>query len=943
VNDKRLIEDYLPIEDISAESSREKSIRKGHISTLHLWWARRPLVACRAAVYGALMPAPASKEERDKEAAFVKQLAKYPGSPTILAEARRRIREAHAKRTGSKKPPKVLDFFAGGGAIPLEALRLGCETYALDLNPVAYIIELCTLVYPQQFGKPDYTQKGCAEDGTWTGLAKEVEYWGNRLIEAVRNQVSEAYPAIPDPRGAARTPGAFWSRAEQEPASLIPTAYLWTRTVNCKNPSCGATVPLVRQTWLCKKSGRYVALKMLVPHAGKTVGFEVVEATTVKGLGFDPSLGSEGGNATCPFCSTVADDEYVREQGMAKQVGAQLMGVVCARPGDRGKVYLSADDAPECVPREDVLRAMLADVCQKSGLTVPDEPINPLRPSPWTRGASGPTRHGLTTWGGLFTARQLLYLLSSAATVRALEVEMRTQGCEESHLRAIASYLGILVNRQADYNSTLCSWHNTREVIGHTYGRQALPMVWDYTELAPFGDGSGSPDGALEWIVQTIEAQTGSGEPANVLRGSATSLPWSGNAFDAVVTDPPYYDNVPYADISDFFYVWFKRTIGHLSPEHFATPLTPKNSEVTALASRHDGDMTAATAEYEARMFKAFMEAHRVLKPEGILVIVYAHKTTLGWVTLVDAIRRAGFVVTEAWPLETEMGARLLAMESAALASSIFLVSRKRSGAATGLYEEQVRSSLEVIVRERVGTLWDLGISGADLVIACVGAGLSAFTRYARVEYANGEDVPAARFLAEVETVVLEEILAKLSTAAGGANSQCDLGGLDPASRFYLLWRYTYGTAELDAGEAIVFANGTHVELDGLQGLSSGSRPLLQKKKGTYRLRDFVERGADERLGLPADNSQPSPLVDALQRTLWLMEYRPAGLSEFLREAQPNLEQMRLVAQALAGPALKGGELADVSPGGELAALTKLTANWRSVVEDAAGGPLFRT
>ncbi len=939
MQDRRLIEDYLPIEEISAEASREKSIRKGHISTLHLWWARRPLVACRAAVYGALMPAPATKEERDQEAAFIKQLCKYPGSPATIAEARRRIAEAHRKRTGSSEPPKVLDMFAGGGAIPLEALRLGCEAFALDLNPVAYIIELCTLVYPQQFGRPDPTQKGSAADGTWAGLAKEVEYWGNLFLEAVRGKLAWAYPEIPDPRGPVARTGSLWQKGKQaRAATLTPTAYLWTRTVRCKNPSCGATVPLVRQTWLAKKPGQYVALKMVVPRDGKAVRFQVVEATTEKGLGFDPSVGSEGGNATCPFCSTVADDEYVRAQGIAKQVGAQLMAVVCVRPGEKGKVYLSADEAPGCVPAEETLRTKLEEVCRESGLTVPDEPINPLRPSPWTRGASGPTRHGLTTWGSLFTTRQLLYLLNCAAAVRAIEAEMRNRGYEESRLRSIATYLAILVNRQADYNSTLCSWHNTREVIGHTYGRQALPMVWDYTELGLSGEASGSADGALEWIVRAIEAESSSSTSARVLRGSATSLPWPTGAFDGVVTDPPYYDNVPYADISDFFYVWFKRTIGHFYLEHFATPLTPKSSEVTALASRHGGDMRAATAEYEARMFKAFEEAHRVLKPEGILVIVYAHKTTLGWVTLVDAIRRAGFMVTEAWPLDTEMGARLLAMDSAALASSIFLVSRKRNTSGAGLYEEHVRPALEAIVRERVNTLWDLGISGADLVIACVGAGLSAFTRYERVEYANGEEVPAERFLAEVETVVLEQILAKLSTAAGSQGSQYDLGGLDPASRFYLLWRYTYGSRVLDSGEAIIFANGTHVELDGPEGLSTGPRPLLAKKSGTYRLRDFNERGPDERLGMPADDGQPAPVVDALQRLLWLMEYRPASISDFIQQARPNLEQIRLVAQALAGPALKGGELRNLSPAGEVAALARLTANWRSLFEETLFG-----
>jgi putative DNA methylase len=304
---------------------------------------------------------------------------------------------------------------------------------------------------------------------------------------------------------------------------------------------------------------------------------------------------------------------------------------------------------------------------------------------------------------------------------------------------------------------------------------------------------------------------------------------------------------------------------------------------------------------------------------------------------LVDAFRRAGFSINEAWPLQTEAPNRERARDSAALASSIFLVTRKRAGEELGNYEEQVRSELEFIVRERVETLWEMGVSGADLVIACVGAGLRAFTRFARVEYANGEEVPAERFLAEVESVVLDTVLQKLSKAAGGNGSRSrGLAGLDPATRFYVLWRYTYGAAELNAGEAIIFANGTHVELDGPLGLSTGSRALVEKKKGKYTLRDFAERGDDDNLGLPADNGVCAPLVDALHRTLWLMEKQPSELATFLRDSQVNREQLRLAAQALVGPALKGGELEDISPNTELSALAKLTANWKNVIEGAA-------
>ena len=307
----------------------------------------------------------------------------------------------------------------------------------------------------------------------------------------------------------------------------------------------------------------------------------------------------------------------------------------------------------------------------------------------------------------------------------------------------------------------------------------------------------------------------------------------------------------------------------------------------------------------------------------------------MGWATLVDALRQSSFTIVEAWPLNTEMKGGRKKTNKAMLASSIFLIAQKRKITSIGNYEQETRPELEQIVRERVDTLWDMGVSGADLVIACVGAGLRAFTRFARVEYANGEEVPAERFLTEVETVVLEFILGKLSKEVGADSGRYSLAGLDPETRFYLLWRYTYKNADLDAGEAIIFANGTHVELDGAHGLSSGKRALVEKKKSKYAVRHYVDRGDDDKLGLPTEEGQPAPLIDVLHRTLWLMEHQPHAIGKFLIEAGSNRDQMRLVVQALTGPTLKGSELSDVSPSEELAVLAKLAANWRIVIDDA--------
>jgi putative DNA methylase len=442
IKDRRLIEDYLPIQAISAEASREKSVRKGHISTLHLWWARRPLVACRAAVYGALVPAsrfipengPDNKKQslgRANAAKFIERLCKYPGNPTVIKEAQRHILEAHAERlteeTGKKVTvedieegraprPKVLDMFAGGGAIPLEALRLGCEAFALDLNPVAHIIQLCTLVYPQKYGKPDPNARGMTGpknakgETTWGGLAEEVRYWGEWVLKKVKAEIGDLYPLIPDPDNKGEKPrvqAEMWQSSEREtvpPGYLVPVAYLWTRTVRCKNPACGATVPLVRQTWLCKKKDRFVALKMIAPKSEKRVRFEVVESRTEKGLGFDPAGFSKGGNATCPFCGTVADIDYVKDEGWEGRLGRQLMAIVCTRPGGKGKVYLSPDDLRDTGPDDEEIGQRIKALCKRTGLSVPSEPIANL-PADCRENSLGITvrPYGLRTWGDLFT------------------------------------------------------------------------------------------------------------------------------------------------------------------------------------------------------------------------------------------------------------------------------------------------------------------------------------------------------------------------------------------------------------------------------------------------------------------------------------------------------------------------------------------------------------
>ena len=374
--------------------------------------------------------------------------------------------------------------------------------------------------------------------------------------------------------------------------------------------------------------------------------------------------------------------------------------------------------------------------------------------------------------------------------------------------------------------------------------------------------------------------------------------------------------------------------MGFLYPQHFSALSTPKKREAVSSPFRHL-DKTVARSFYEQIMTESFSETFRVLKQNAPLVIVYAHKTTAGWATLVDALRESGFIVAESWPLDTEMEGGMRS-NTASLASSIFLVARRREGEIVGSYEHDVHLALHSIVRERLERLWAQGVTGADLVIACVGAGLRAFTRYARVEYANGASVPADIFLAEVEGEVLEALLEKLFGV-----STAGIGQIDPPTRFYVLWRYAYRAAALDAGEAIVFAYPQHVELEGPGGLTHGSNPLLVRQKGQYLLRDFTRRGANDELGLPQEG-KPTPLIDVLHRLLWLIENRPALIPAYLDQSRPDLERLRLVAhtlggQTLAGNGSGGGRSLVAARGAEAASLRKLTTNWRTLIESHRG------
>lgn len=899
MTDRRFIEESFPVKEVSEISAREKSIRHGHISTLHIWWARRPLAASRATAYAALIPSQADALEWQKQRNFIAELSKWENSlnPHLLGLARRAIYEAHAERlsaelgrpvtvedikSGKYPPPRVLDAFAGGGSYPLEALRLGCEAYANDYNPVAVLILKATLEYPQKFGRPfegmpeipelaelspakdeeEADQKELFEEAAFqpaqskSPLLNAVRYWGEWVLEEARKELAEFYP--PDPDGS------------------IPVGYIWARTLPCQNPTCGAEIPLMRQFWLAKKETKQIALRPLVHGAGQPIAFEIIaRGKDVRGNegyhpwpeSFDPERGTVArAVVACPACGAVMDDKTTRRLFREGKSGQRLVAVVLHTPlprggrgaGDEGgKRYRLANESDLEAYRAAAaaLEKKRAALRAEWGLEpLPDEPLPPQK-SHRAVGSQLPI-YGFRTWADLFNSRQALALLTFADAVRRAHAEMRRSGYPEDFARAVTAYLALMVSRQADYNSSLSVWAVAGEFIAHTFGRQALPMVWDYFELYPDSQSTGDWNSASEWVLRVIEHLLSAFRittlVSSVTHASATRLPYPDGFFDAVLTDPPYYDNVPYAYLSDFFYVWLKRAIGPLYPDLFSTPLTPKSGEIVAY-SNGEGGLEAGMRFFEEQLGLAFREIRRVLKPGGIAAIVYAHKSTAGWETVINALLDSGLVVSAAWPLNTEMGSRLNANETAALASSIYIVARKGARQGTGFYHE-VRRELENHLNAKLTRLWEEGIGGADFFIAAIGSAIEVFGKYKQVIDLEGNVVRADRLLEDVRTIATDYAVRQI-LHNGFA------GEISALTRLYVLWRWNYGEARVPFDEARKLAQSCGVDIT----LAWSRSGYVKKEKEFVRLLGPQQRRLD-------DLDDARDLIDVLHKTLLLWE-----------------------------------------------------------------------
>jgi putative DNA methylase len=850
---KRLIEADFPLREVSEHSAREKNIRHGHISTLHIWWARRPLAASRTTALAALIPD--SPDQREQLLRLIAQLAPWEvvsrndaGGQHLLGRARELIRQAYSGRA-----PKVLDPFAGGGSIPLEALRLGCETYALDYNPVAVLILKAVLEFPQRYGQK---------------LLEGVITWGIWVMEKARQELDCFYPADPD--------------------GSIPVGYIWARTLPCQNPACGAEIPLMRQTWLAKKDKRKIALKLIPDHKARRVEVEIVGANG-EPIDFDPEEGTVSrAHVRCPLCGGTIDDETTRRLFREGKSGQRLMAVVLHHPNRPGKTYRLPTERDLAAFRaaEAALVRARHRLTQDWGMDpVPDEPL-PYDPRNIWITPYFPD--DLQKFGSLFNPRQKLALITFAEKVRQAHAHLLAQGAEPEFAKAVVTYLALGLDRLADYNSVQCVWHTSKELVAHTFGRQALQMVWDYIEVNPLSNATGNWGDSVGYLLEVLAHLTdippANPQPASptIAHGTATALPWPENFFDAVLTDPPYYDNVNYSALSDFFYVWLKRTVGDLYPELFATPLTPKSEEIVQDPNRQGG-REAARAFFEQRLTQAFREIHRVLKPDGIAVIVFAHKTTEAWETVINALLEAGLYMTASWPIHTEMQARLNAQETASLASSIYMVCRKRTTSEVGEYPT-VRREIEARVRAKLAQFWAEGIRGADFFMSAIGPAVEAFGKYARVEKLSGEPVTVAELLEYVRKVVSEFALERIL-------KRTPLGSVDAPTRFYALWRWTYNSARVHFDEARKLGQAVGVEVTALWDQTG----FVKREKEFVRVLGPKDRGADF-----LQRERNDTMVDVLHKAVLLWEQgEERGLEELLRTAPFPQEALRQVAQDL--------------------------------------------
>lgn len=820
---KKLIEVALPLDEINAQSSREKSIRHGHPSTLHLWWARRPLAACRAVLFASLVDDPSNDlpedeatVERERLFDIIRELVKWENSSdeAVLGRAREEI----LRSTGGNPPP-VLDPFCGGGSIPLEAQRLGLEAHGSDLNPVAVMITKALIELPPKFaGDPPVNpvSRKTADLSAWRGaqgLAEDVRHYGAWMRERAKERIGHLYPTGPD--------------------GETVIAWLWARTVRCPNPACGATMPLVSSFWLSKKPNKKAWIEPVVVDGGHTpdgrpgIRF-VVKDGQKSGEPPDPPKLGRGAKFRCLVCDQISDDSHIKAEGKAGRMGQQLMAVVAE--GHRGRKYLEATE-------EDIAAAAQARPEWGPEQELPDN----------TRWFSPPV-FGMDTYDKLFTPRQLVALGTFSDLVGEARDLVRNDALasgpsEEQtafYADTVATYLAFAVDKMTDTNSTICTWQTNPPRLRATFGRQAVPMTWDFAEANIFGDAAGDYQRCFGSLTEVLDREVVGTNASEAHQQDATTA--LDESYRPIISsDPPYYDNIGYADLSDFFYVWLRRSLSSIYPEIFGTMLVPKSAELIATPYRFGGSKQKAQEFFESGLGTAFARMRERANPDYPVTIYYAFKqaesekpstnggvggddhgvlavASTGWETMLTGLMQAGFQITGTWPMRTELGTRNVGRGTNALASSVVMVCRARPATASVASRRDFQNALRRELPGALSVMMRENIAPVDLAQATIGPGMAIYSRYSSVLENDGTSLNVRTAL-QLINGQLDAVLAEQDT------------DLDNESAFCVAWYEQFGTGEGAYGDAETLSKAKNTSLRGLA--ESG---VLAQRAGKVRL-----------------------------------------------------------------------------------------------------------
>ncbi len=809
---RKLIEVDLPLDAISAESVRERSINHGHPSTLHQWWARRPLAACRAVIFASLVDDPADcpeefpdteaqAAERERLHALIRRLVVWENSSdaNLLAEARYEIARSVARAQGEPPPPQgepaaVLDYlnrqaqpiydpFCGGGSIPLEAQRLGLRAVGSDLNPVATLITKALIELPPRFANrtpvnPDADPMGMtvgkgkpARQLPWrgsAGLADDVRYYGRQLRELAWKRLGHLYPPAKLPDGGE--------------ATVI--AWLWARTVPCPNPACGVAMPLLTTFQVSKKPGNEHWLWPEVDRAARAVTFTVRNRQPPKEiLGVDRTVTRNG--ATCLACQGAVKLEYVRQQARAGNMGEVMTCIVAE--GDRKRLFLSPTDEHR----------------QASKSANPNPRSIPQQKMPTTAYLVSGRGYGITHWHQLFTQRQLTALTTFSELLSAVKTEMQADGADADYIGAVSTYLALGIGRMSNSCSSYARWQNAGDKVAGVFARQAIPMIWDSAESNPFCSATQNWTAQTEWIAEVLEAlPRDTNEGISCQADAATTI--HADSGPVIVTDPPYYDNIGYADLSDYFYVWLRPLLRDIYPDLFAGITTPKDEEMVAVPRFGD-----PRQRFEDLLNQTLRLIKEHCSPEFPSSIFYAYKqqeqerdgvASTGWETMLTALVNTGFQIVGTWPIHTEMPGRARHIKSNALASSVILVCRPRPEGAAPATRGDFMAALE---RELPPALTQLTLEGhiapVDLRQAAIGPGMAVYSRYASVATLAGEPVTVRQALAAINDGVARFL-------------EDQVGAMDAESRFCLDWlQQTGGQGDYGLAEDLARASNLSV------------------------------------------------------------------------------------------------------------------------------------